>query len=810
MLPVIESFLHRLRRRFSRSEWAIRNLELSTSDGTAEEPGLLLIQIDGLARTQLERAIDRGFMPFLRKLRRRENYDLHTFYPGLPSTTPAVQAELYYGVRAAVPAFTFFDRARKKFGAMWYPEWAKEYEADFQTRAKGLLSGGSSWSNIYTGGADFKDSHFCAASIGWGDMWRGGKIRQILVFTLAQFPTFLRIMFLLVVEVFAASWDVLLGVLRGEKLVPELAMALSRIFVGVGVREVITIGGKIDVARGLPIIHLNFLGYDEHAHRRGPGSLFALWTLRTIDREIKQLYRAAMRSHRRDYSVWVFSDHGQERVYSFSLEKPGRIGEMISKTLQEWGIGEGSWHARSERRSYDWSSQTKRAQKRREEREKASMLGDEERKNFVMTGLGPVGHVYFTQEVGEERRREVARRLVKGVGVPGVLVRGENCSTILWIHAKGETAVPAEVPGILPHDQPIAQEIARDLVDFCGNVHCGDLILLGWSPGSKPWTFAPERGAHAGCGPEETRGFCLLPARTRLPEGTEHFIRPSALRDAALHLLGRSAFEETAAVCASDSAGLRFVTYNVHGCSGMDGRVSPRRIARVLRALSPDVVALQELDLGRRRSRAEDQASIIARELGMHVVFCPTVTIGEEHYGHALLSRWPVEIVRRAFLPTDGKSWWQEPRAALWARINLCGEPTNIITTHLGLGPNERLLQMKALLSEEWIGGISAGEGVILCGDFNLSPGSAPYLLAAAKLRDAQAGRRGGRPLSTFTSARPVMRIDHLFVSRHFEPRGVIVPRNSLTRLASDHLPLVVDLLRVPSVVEKPMHTTAR
>jgi endonuclease/exonuclease/phosphatase family metal-dependent hydrolase len=74
----------------------------------------------------------------------------------------------------------------------------------------------------------------------------------------------------------------------------------------------------------------------------------------------------------------------------------------------------------------------------------------------------------------------------------------------------------------------------------------------------------------------------------------------------------------------------------------MDGRVSPRRIARVIKAQQLDVVALQELDLGRRRSRAEDQAAIIARELGMHVVFCPTVTRGEEHYGHALLSRHPL------------------------------------------------------------------------------------------------------------------------------------------------------------------------
>src|SRR3954470_14621760 len=149
MLANIESWVHRVRRNLSRSEWAIRHLGLTPSTNTGEEPGLLLIQIDGLARGQLERAIESGRMPFLRDLQRRNGYQLHTFYPGLPSTTPAVQAELYYGVKSAVPAFSFFDRVMKKLGRMWDPDWAKAREAVCAEKAEGLLRGGSSWSNIY-------------------------------------------------------------------------------------------------------------------------------------------------------------------------------------------------------------------------------------------------------------------------------------------------------------------------------------------------------------------------------------------------------------------------------------------------------------------------------------------------------------------------------------------------------------------------------------------------------------------------------------------------------------------------------------
>jgi endonuclease/exonuclease/phosphatase family metal-dependent hydrolase len=101
---------------------------------------------------------------------------------------------------------------------------------------------------------------------------------------------------------------------------------------------------------------------------------------------------------------------------------------------------------------------------------------------------------------------------------------------------------------------------------------------------------------------------------------------------------------------------------------------------------------------------------------------------------------------------------------------------------------------VRALLGEDWIGGVPANEPVIVCGDFNALPGSAPYKLAAAKLRDVQAAAGGHRPLSTFSSLQPLVRLDHIFVSTHFERRRVNVVRNDLTRVASDHLPLVVDL----------------
>jgi endonuclease/exonuclease/phosphatase family metal-dependent hydrolase len=130
----------------------------------------------------------------------------------------------------------------------------------------------------------------------------------------------------------------------------------------------------------------------------------------------------------------------------------------------------------------------------------------------------------------------------------------------------------------------------------------------------------------------------------------------------------------------------------------------------------------------------------------------------------------------------------------LWARIEIGGTAVNVVTTHLGLSPSERISQMQALLGSDWLGPVIASEPVILCGDFNLTPGSAAYNLAMAKLGDVQAARDGHSPRATFSSMRPLLRLDHVFVSAHFETHRAFVPRNDLTRLASDHLPLLADL----------------
>ena len=177
---------------------------------------------------------------------------------------------------------------------------------------------------------------------------------------------------------------------------------------------------------------------------------------------------------------------------------------------------------------------------------------------------------------------------------------------------------------------PFLEEVSRDLVALCHHPDAGKFVLLGWRPKGRPLSFPVENGAHAGPGYEETRAFALLPADAPLRRHGRRYLRASDLREAALHVLGRAPLPETARPPRplKRRNTLRVMTYNVHSCIGMDGRLSTSRIARIIAQCRPDVVALQELDVGRGRTGGIDQAHAIAQELEMEFHFFPGPPLG--------------------------------------------------------------------------------------------------------------------------------------------------------------------------------------
>lgn len=237
----------------------------------------------------------------------------------------------------------------------------------------------------------------------------------------------------------------------------------------------------------------------------------------------------------------------------------------------------------------------------------------------------------------------------------------------------------------------------------------------------------------------------------------------------------------------------RILTYNVHRCVGVDRRLDVERVAAVIAECEPDIVCLQELDVGRARTGGVDQAHAIAEILNMSFHFHAAMRVEEEQYGDAILTTLRERPVRTGALPTVAGVPRLEPRGALWVEVEVDGRPLQVINTHLGLVPREQRLQAAALCGADWLGAAACQGPTILVGDFNCTSLTRPYRSLAGRLRDAQRQAGLGRTVKTFPSAFPTLRIDHCFVSPDIRVTGIRAPFHPLARMASDHLPLVID-----------------
>jgi endonuclease/exonuclease/phosphatase family metal-dependent hydrolase len=228
----------------------------------------------------------------------------------------------------------------------------------------------------------------------------------------------------------------------------------------------------------------------------------------------------------------------------------------------------------------------------------------------------------------------------------------------------------------------------------------------------------------------------------------------------------------------------------VHRCLGLDGRIRPERIAEVLRRCAPDIVALQELDVGRQRSGLIDQAHEIASALNMQFHFHPALHVFEEKYGDAILTAGPSHLVKAGALPSTSPA--AEPRGALWVCTQIGGRRIDIINTHFGLASADRRLQAETITGEPWLKHVASHPAVIVVGDFNSIPQSRAYRRLARNLADAHAAAKT-RAVATFPSMLPLLRLDHMFVGPAIAVTHIETVRSRLARIASDHLPLVMD-----------------
>jgi endonuclease/exonuclease/phosphatase family metal-dependent hydrolase len=236
-------------------------------------------------------------------------------------------------------------------------------------------------------------------------------------------------------------------------------------------------------------------------------------------------------------------------------------------------------------------------------------------------------------------------------------------------------------------------------------------------------------------------------------------------------------------------------TYNVHGCTGTDRQRSELRIADVIAETSADIVALQELDLGRRRSAGVDQTKMIAERLGYYSYFHPAMRRENEHYGNAILSRYRLSFRSAIELPGRAPFFCRENRAAIEVKVETDLGKIHVINTHLGLGWRERSVQAQLFTNAEWRAAFAGDTPLVLLGDFNSLPGSRPYRTINRHLRDVRTLIQSTTLIRTFPTRFPVLGVDHIFVNGALQPLSVTVHRSPLARIASDHFPLVAEFV---------------
>ena len=237
---------------------------------------------------------------------------------------------------------------------------------------------------------------------------------------------------------------------------------------------------------------------------------------------------------------------------------------------------------------------------------------------------------------------------------------------------------------------------------------------------------------------------------------------------------------------AAEMPTVRVVTYNIHGCVGLDRRYDPARIAAVLREIDADIACLQEVD-GRRGGLRAEQAAYLGEATGRQVI------LGAAHhrggrFANAVLTRFPSLTARTIDLAVSG----YEPRVAIDADLLIGGRILRVMATHFGLHANERRLQANRLVAAL---GEPAGRNrvpphaVLLVGDLNEWRGrNGGGIRALDRCLGPSAMPR------TFPSWMPVLPLDRIYALGPAVLRDIEVCRSPLARVASDHLPLTGSL----------------
>jgi endonuclease/exonuclease/phosphatase family metal-dependent hydrolase len=223
---------------------------------------------------------------------------------------------------------------------------------------------------------------------------------------------------------------------------------------------------------------------------------------------------------------------------------------------------------------------------------------------------------------------------------------------------------------------------------------------------------------------------------------------------------------------------LRVASYNVHRGIGRDRKCIPERILGVIREIDADVVALQEVEA---HDSGGDMLAWLAQSTGYQAIAGTTLKRHDGHYGNGMLSRCAIR--GRALCDLSWRR--REPRGAIAADVQCNGGLLRVVATHLGLRPAERREQVERILRLfSW----KEDDRAVLMGDLN------EWFLWGRPLRHLHRYFDETPALPTFPARHPILSLDRLWAHPGSILRRLEVHDTELSRIASDHLPLVATL----------------
>ena len=457
------------------------------------EPGMLIVQLDGVAEPVLRWAVRAGNLPTLGHWLRSGSHAMRGWHTGLPSTTPASQAGILHGSSRQIPGFRWYEKDSGRLMVSNRPRDAAVIEPRLSDGRGLLRDGGVSIGNAFSGDAATNLLTVSHAAL------PGRSARGWAAFMASPYG-FTRALVLGVGDVFTELHQA--RVQRRRNVQPRVSRSgafLALRPASMLLRDVNVSLVAEQMARGAPVIYCDLVDYDEVAHHAGPARIESMRQLESLDRVLGVLERLAPEAARR-YHMVVLSDHGQSLGATFRQRHGETLHELIDRIS------------------------TPRAVDVPADRHAPADQGDPVPPVLVVSS-GNLALVYLTHSPRRLDREQIDRaypKLISGLtshaGV-GLVIVDDGGPVALGI-AGSHRLLDGTVTGIDPL-LPYGPHARGDLLRHQEVAHIGDLVLISAVDPITQEVAAFEElvGSHGGLGGWQTDAVLVHPSDWPVADG---------------------------------------------------------------------------------------------------------------------------------------------------------------------------------------------------------------------------------------------------------------------------------------------------